>query len=281
MPPPEETIDKAMETLDTIKLKSFNAEPTSIRPGDPVTLTWNATKPTGPVAQNVVFKLLGAKVPNVSPSDPNKAKMINPVKPMNIQFTAEAFGVKRILGTVSIDVELTNCIVNSVPDSDLAAQFAADMETEFPHVEGKFFDLNNLPNIRVRVKDTHLRVEIGGMIVNAEFDVEINNAPDGTLGVDAFIALSAENGLPRHKIMTFTPDFEFGDPADTIGLGLDEIADAIIDSVAGETVRKSVDASVRRTLLGFAGMVRDGLTLVTLAPATRRIDATLCPKTPT
>ena len=279
MPPPAETIDKAMDTLNTIKLKSFTADRTSIRPGDPVKLTWNATRPTGRVAQNVVFKLLGAKVPNVSPPpDDPKVKVINPVKPMSIQLSAEAFGVKRVLGTVSIDVNLTGCLVTSVPDSDLATQFAADMEAEYPHDDGKEIKLNNLPDLTVRVRDTHLRVEIGGMVVDAEFGVEVNNAPNGTLEIDTFIALSAENGLPRHKIMKFSADFEFDEPTDIVSLGFGELVDAIIDSVAGDTVRKSVNSSVGRILLGFAGTIPSGLTLVTLAPATRRIDVTLCPK---
>jgi hypothetical protein len=154
------------------------------------------------------------------------------------------------------------------------------MEAEFPHETGKFIDLNNLPNLRVRVRDTHLRVEIGGMVADAEFDVEINNSPDGKLEVDTFIALSAENGLPRHKMMKFTPDFEFNENIDVISLGLGELVDAIIDSVAGDTVRKSVNSSVGQIVQGFVGTIPSGLTLVALAPATRRIDVTLCPKSP-
>lgn len=277
MPPPEDVIDNAVDTLSSIQLKRFSAEPASALPLNDVTLSWEASKPSGPVASSVVFKLLGVKVAR------SGARTIQPAKSATISLSAEAFGVRVVLGSVSINVDLSGCVVHSIPDGELAARFRADLNREFPEAEGKKIELRNLPDLTVRVRNdrTRLTVDTGGMKVSGEFDVEINNAPDGTLSFSALIGLGAENGRPVHTILKFNSDFDFSGTVDIISLGLGKLVDAIIDRVANDDIRKSVDNSVTRMLSDLqAQLAAIPCALSTVSPAVRRVDFTLCPSAP-
>jgi hypothetical protein len=272
MPPNEEMIDNAFDALSTIQLKSFTAEPSRVLPLNDVTLRWEATEPTGPAARNVVFKLQGLQVPS------SGTQTIRPVRPVIFSLSAAAFTVRRVLGSVSINVDRSDCIVNSIPENELFNRFRNDLNELFPE-EGKEIILDDLPDLKVRVKSdrTQLRIETGGMKASGEFDVEINNAPNGTLKFDTLIALGAENGQPAHKILKFNTDFEFSGVVDVITLGLAELADKIIDNFAEDLVRDGVNNSVRDMLVELGGLIPNICALITVSPAVGRVDFTLCP----
>jgi hypothetical protein len=273
MPPPDKVIDNAVDSLSTIQLKSFTAEPSSVLPLNEVTLRWETTKPSGSGASNVVFKLLGLKVSS------SGSRTIRPVRPISVSLSAEAAGVRTILGSVSINVDLSGCFVNSISERELLTRFREDLNEEFPEDEGKKIELENLPDLRVRVKNdrTQLRVDTGGMKVAGEFDVEIDDVPDGTLKFDALIGLGAENGQPVHKILKFNSDFDFSGTVDILSLGLGKLVDKIIDSVADDDVRDAVDNSIREMLSELRGLLPSTCALLTVSPAVRRVDFTLCP----
>src|SRR5262245_10561090 len=113
MPPTQDQIDKAVETLGDIELKSFTAEPRNPLPLNDVTLRWEATKPSGPAATHVVFKLQGLKVAN------SGTRTVRPVRPAIFTLSAEAFTVRKTLGTVLVNVDLSHCSVNSIDEVEL------------------------------------------------------------------------------------------------------------------------------------------------------------------
>jgi hypothetical protein len=273
MPPTQDQIDKAVETLGAIELKSFTAEPSTVLPLNDVTLRWEATKPSGPAATHVVFTLQGLKVAN------SGTRTVRPVRPAIFTLSAEAFTVKKTLGTVLANVDLSHCSVNSIDEVALSTRLRFNLNEEFPEDRGKKVELEHLPDLTVRVKNdrTRLTVDLGGMKIAAEFDVEINNAPDGTLKVDALIGLGAEGGQPVHKILKFNPDFDFSGVIDILTPGLAQLAEKIIEILADDKVRNAVDKSVKDMLSELRSLLPRTCTVLSVSPVPKRVDFTLCP----
>src|SRR5687768_1207015 len=184
MPRDEEDIidaaKKAAEKLKSIRLNSFTAEPKEVRPLNNVTLSWDAT----PDSQ-VKYKLLGRTVPN------SGTLTIRPVRTTSFTLYAEYSIAKSPLGTVTVQVDLSDCYVIAIGQAELASEFRKDLVEEYPEEEGKKIELDLLPNLIVRAKKDLIRLtaDTGGIKFAGELDVEINNAPDGTLKFDGLVAV--------------------------------------------------------------------------------------------
>lgn len=123
---------------------------------------------------------------------------------------------------------------------------------------------------------TLVRVGVDGLRIAGKLDAEVNSAPNGAVTFDTTIALGAENGRATHKIVRFDADFDF-DHTSPFGI-FARILEPIVDARLDELVKTELDQSIAQLLAAQVALLAfTDCALVSVSPAARRIDFTLCP----
>lgn len=271
MPPTEAAIEEALEALRKIRLETFSAEPASVLPGNPVELKWRVAGLQSPLT----LKLNGA------PVQASGTQTVIPFRSRGFTLEAAALGSRQVLGNVQVAVDLTGCSVHSLPEGEIRTQIRTTLEQLFPSQAGREVKVNNAPNpiVRVRNHRTQVRARVDGLRISGELGAEFKSLlPDGTITFDATIALGAEGGRATHKIVRFGSDFDYDDKLDFFTLGIAKIADKVIDAKIDDLIRDELDQAVGQLLATQTSLLSiTSCELVSVSPAARRIDFTLCP----
>lgn len=267
MPPTEEALEKFLEVLGRMRVESFTATPTSVLPGNPIELRWQVSGVDFPAS----LFLNGVEV------RASGTQTVTPFRTTGFSLEARGVGTRHVLGGVQVAVDLTGCSVHSIPESEVREQIRDALEQQFPHQEGRLIKNENGPNVRLRVRNdrTVVRVGVDGLRIAGELDADVNNAPDGAYIFDTTIALGAENGRATHKIARFDGDFDFDNSLSGIFARPLEL---LVDSRVDELVKPELNRSIAQLLAAQVALLAiTDCALVSVSPAARRIDFTLCP----
>jgi hypothetical protein len=275
MPPTEEQIDEAIETLSKVRLESFTATPNAIRPFGDSTLSWRVVTPPG-----VVVTLLGVPVPATG------TRVVHPGLTTAYSLDASRLGVRRHLRSVVVTVNASDCIGHSIPERDIRGAIQQEFEAIYGG-DGKVVEKFKIKFTITLRRPVNVEVDASGIRVQASFNIGIPNFWDATLDADARNILTAENGQPVTTVRTFNSDFDLpwqawviGGLGGFAGVGITKVMEELVDSEIGPSARESIRAGIEGNLkknLELLQAVRPDLHLFSLTTTTDRIVATVCP----
>jgi hypothetical protein len=210
----------ALGCLDDVRVVSFTADRTQVRPGDGgAQLSWEVFIPAG---CNVTLALNGARVSNTS------SMRVNPVQDITYQLIARLNLQFKPIGSVSIAVDNSDCSVTEIPESVVASQVQQS-------VDESIRDYNNNPDTENKVskrRETQVEVERDGIVLRLRLKLQINNFFDPDIDIDAKIAIrvSAE-GRPVVFYRSFSVDVDWPWWVTGITLGITKIVEEFLDNL--------------------------------------------------
>lgn len=192
MPPTEEMIRKAIECLGGTNLVSFTADKTSVKAGEPVTISWDVAVPAN---CGLSVRLNFAQVPK------RGSRIVRPVGPVSYRLDCGASSVSKLLGVVNIAVDSSNCTQVEIPEDLVRPGVIASVDDSLAEYNA---NPDNEDSQVSKRRETVFEVEPDGIVLRLRLKVAVNNFFDPDVDVDAKIALgvSAEG-----KVLAFYRSF--------------------------------------------------------------------------
>jgi hypothetical protein len=263
---------------DKIKVESFRADPPSIVECTKqfTTLSWKIKLPNDPRAPNLRFGITanlpapGTDFPSIGNLEPEGAVMARPLSTVTINLFAYFRDRPNLIALIDGDnppgvtvtvTENPRCIILPVTESLAKAQVQRAL-TSFLANSG--FQQKSL---NVRIDDVH------GLVLDIEL-VHPTFFGDIDVSIHAEVVLFAQDCRASASLLNFSKDVDLPLFLDIASLGLDEIAEAIInssgDNAIGEQIRKEIED-------GINGNIPSGLCLCRLKFLPHELDVKVCP----
>jgi hypothetical protein len=186
--PNDEIEERALELLEQVNLRSFQATPQALLPFQSSLLRWQVEAPTG-----VSIKLNGSIVSK------SATKLIQPTATQTFRLYAHVSRYSRFLAAVTVSVNLTQCTsrnfstIDELLDSELIRGINASDEVYFRLVQvlgpdGRKRYVQSQPEVTILPGRIRFKLKLGG---------EVNNFPNPDINVDASFGLGiAQSSAP-------------------------------------------------------------------------------------
>ncbi|MDQ3934983.1 MAG: hypothetical protein M3340_10195 [Actinomycetota bacterium] len=266
MPPTQEMIDKAAEALGAVRLESFTANPTTIRPFEQAQLGWRVNIESGAGARPTLRLRGGGFNTNVPLAG---SKGVSPTSSTTYSLVAVRPPGERVLGAATVTVDPAGCITLSTPESEIREQVVSRVD-EF---------LAQNPEIKRR-RDDSVEIEADGIRIAIRLEAEVEDWSNPDVNIDARITLRAADGAPHYELAGFDTELDFPWFADVVHHTL--LPAAIALAMSAEDTKGLVRGFIVKAVEAMLDEIQRALDeagqrLLTLATAPNEVSYTVCP----
>ena len=259
-----EDVTDSIAQLAKVKLVNLSVSPSTIRPFESSTISWRVDLHG---VAGVSLRLIGVGA-NGS-INPVGSRRVAPLVPARYEVQAIRTGVSTTLGSVSLDVDLSECRTGSISEDLVRVAFAPIIQDV----------LQDKPEIRRRRPDS-IEVESVGIRLALRWTAEIEYWADPDINVDALIQLRAEEGRIAYTLASYGFEIDFPWYADfATGLFFPAwLARALEEgSRQGETLDR-LTRGIDRALASVQASVEDeGLRFISVWTVENTVNYTACP----
>jgi len=256
MPATEEMIDNAVECLNKTVVKLFTATPTTVRPGHASTLKWNVMVP-----DDCGIKLFL----NNSPISATGTRNIEPASSTSYRLTGKMTTVQRTLGSVTVNVDTSQCLVQSVDEDTVRQMLRRVIEAE----------LAGSP-LSQRSR-TGVEINRNGMAVKLRLRVAVPNFFDPDLNVNMVIAVRAVNHKVVVSYRSYSNDLDWPSWISGITLGASKFIEEVIESRIEQKVKPLILQKLQEQIDSFLRLIPSTHRLHSITTEADEIRGLVCP----
>jgi len=262
MPPTQEMIRKAILCFGQMRLVKFTADKTQITPGEEVKLSWEVTLPDD---CRVTIQLNGVDAGRKS------SRIVSPVSNITYRLEARAAGMGRMLGTIQIQVDTSNCTQNEIEEATIAPLVVQNINTSID-------EYNNVATDKYKVykrREAQVEVESTGIIIRLRLKIEVPNFSNPDLDIDAKIAVGvAADGRVLAFYRSFAVDVDWPWWVTGISLGISDFIEVVVESYIEKELKNTILTSLKSNLESAAELY--GGTISSVETAQDKIIITTC-----
>lgn len=263
MPPPQEAIADAVETLMQLNVESFRIEPTMIRPFQQAKIIWRITSETG---GSVPLKLQGGGL-NMSISRQGQ-RVVSPTVTTTYRLVATLLGQVRQLGAIILTVDSSACITLALSEADVRSNLTTAVNNY----------MADKPELRRR-SDDRIEVEADGIHAAIRLTAVVEDWADPDINIDFQISLNVADGQPVYAFAKYEFHIDFPWWADILAglafpawLGL-----AIKEGSEREKARQFIGNEIQHQLDDLKQQIPSGFRLLTIRTEPNQVACTICP----
>ena len=252
----EEMIKKAMKCLDNTVVNVFNATPATVRPGQATTLKWNVTVPDG---CGIMLFLNNSRISETG------TRSIEPASSTTYRLTGKMTTVGSPLGTVTVNVDTSQCLMQSVHEQTVRQMLRETIEA-------------NLAGSSLSQR-SRARVEINreGIAVNLRLRIAVPKFWDADLYVDMVIAVRAVNHDVVVSYRSYSDDVDWPDFVSGITLGISKFVEEVIESRIEQKIKPMILEKVKERIDSFLDMIPSTHRLHSITTEADEIRVMVCP----
>lgn len=210
MPPPPDLIEKAIRCLGNTQVNSFTASPATISPGVASTLNWRVTVPDDCSIQLFLNGL--------SPVSKSGSRSVQPATTTVYRLVGRMSTVERTLGTVTVAVDTSQCLIQSV-DEETVRQMLQNL-----------IEANLAGSPLSQRSPANVEIARNGIAMRLRLRIDVPNFFDPDLNVDMVIAVSAANNNVVVSYRSYSNDVDWPWWVTGITLGITEFIEGAIES---------------------------------------------------
>ena len=256
MPPTPQMIEKALECLDEITVNSFTATPTTVLPGHTSILKWKVTSTTGCSPQ--IF-LNNSSVPKTG------TRTVEPDTTTTYRLIAKILTVQRTIATVTVNVNTSQCFVQSV-DEATVRQLVQNL-----------IDTNLAGTPLSQRSPASIEIDRNGIAVKLRLRVAVPNFFDPDLNVDMVIGVRAVNHNVVVSYKSYSNDVDWPWWVTGITLGITEFIESTIESRLEQKVKPLILQKLKEQIDSFLRLIPPTHRLQALTTEPDQIRAQVCP----
>ena len=265
MPAPTTLKKQGQACLNAAKLKYFSARPAAILGGQAVTLSWDVdTSHCLPVG---LFTLsLGLNKVATSGS-----MTLRPAKTIVYELLAQAGPASEVMSRITVDVDDSACQPLTLPASGITPGVVAGVKTAIDN-----YNADPANSHKVIIKKNESSIGVGGVLLNIQLDLDINDFPDPTISIVAnvmFQILPDGSVFPYYNTFSVAVDWPWW--VKIIG----NVVTAVVEHFIGDEVSGSIKTEVLNGLAStLDGIIASSGTVVTAIDTIENfLVVTLCP----
>lgn len=249
MPCTPQMIDKAVECISEFRLVSFTASPTTVKPGQPVTLRWNIDRAGQCTGQ---LKLNGVTIPM------DGTKVVNPLGDSTFTISlSTGCNVTRNLGHVVVDVNDSACRITSIPESVVRDQIIRAVDASIQE-----FNQSSSNDLSKR-SQTQVEIDNLGIAIKLRLSASINNFPDPDLNVDMKIGVGVGPGNTVSVFYrSFSVDVDWPWWVTAISLGITKIVEEIVEGRIEGKIKNQILDTLRTQINAATKLIPGVLTSI-------------------
>jgi hypothetical protein len=248
MPPTQEMIEKAADCLGETQLVRFAADRTSVRAGQPVTVSWEVAIPAG---CNLSVRL------NHSQVSKQGSRTLRPVRAVAFRLDCGGAGLSKFLGQVNIEVDTTGCAQRELPEAAIVPGVLAGIDENIAE-----YNAQNEDRQITKRRETVIEFEPDGILVRLRLKLQINNWFDPDVDIDAKIdvGLSSEGEvIAFYRSFAVDVDWPWWVTGMTLGIAklVEEFIDVAVENNMKSRILNDLRRQMRNLLDSVPGTVAD------------------------
>lgn len=242
MAPTKEMIERAVECLGDTTVDVFTATPSTVKPGVESTLKWKVTV-TGQCGVSLAL--------NGSPVSKTGTRTVTPTTTTTYRLVGKMNTVERTLGTVTVAVDKSQCLIQSVDEATVRQMLQSQIEA-------------NLAGSPIRQRSpASIEIDRAGIAVKLRLKVTVPGFFDPDLNIDMLIGVNAAGSNVVISFRSYSNDLDWPWWVTGITAGITKLIEEVIESQIEQKVKPLILQKLKEQIDSF----------ISLIPATHRLNA--------